>query len=77
MYSVPSLTLSTTSSVASFGALPADVHVARFMSRFSRTYPVIGEPPSLVGGFHLSVTELFVTSATSRDSGLPGTSVNG
>ena len=53
------------------GALVTFIHLSLTVSRFSMTYPVIGEPPSCLGGVHSRWIELVSMFAT---SGLPGAS---
>lgn len=75
-YVSPSFNPSTVyfrSSIFSFVTL---VNLSFPMSRLSKTYMVISEPPLYFGGFQVSVTESLVTAFTSRSSGLSGTARN-
>lgn len=38
------------------GTSAALIHLPESFSRFSMTYPVIGDPPSLIGGVHFKST---------------------
>ena len=59
-YSLSSRSLDAVNDVVSLSTLPALAHCVLRLSRCSMTYPVKGEPPSLVGGCHDKVTESFV-----------------
>ena len=61
-YSLSSRSLVAVKDVVSLSTDPALVHCVLRASRFSITYPVSGEPPSLFGGCQDSVTESLVMS---------------
>lgn len=74
-YSTPSSRLSTVALVSFGPDSPAFVHLGIPFSRFSITYPVIGDPPSFNGGVHLRSTWSLSQSVTSGVPGAPGSSV--
>ena len=55
--------------------MPYFVHLFDPFSLFSTTYPLIGLPPSLVGGSHVRVIESSVVPSHSGSPGFPGGSV--
>lgn len=73
-YSTPSSRLSAVPLVSLGPTSPAFTHFGEPFSLFSITYPVIGDPPSFVGGVHLKSTWSLSQSVTSGVPGLPGSS---
>ncbi len=74
-YSLSSMRSVTVRVSSVMRSLEAFIHLALEVKRRSTVYPRMGEPPSSVGGFHVTVVWSLKTSVTSGASGAPGTPV--